>query len=186
MLRHTKYLGISMTLRRNRRLLVFLIYAAFVALIAVHAKRHAIAGFQDLGFLVMLGMMLTGKFAFGYLVPMYPFSRNAATVSTVPEVKSLMHPERNAKFRDEERDPEPPDEREIVVRNRAYYLAFNVILAYSLAVWCAGALLTDARFVDQTTAAWGAYAFLPVVVMALTLPQAIILWSEPDVIEEPA
>ena len=178
MLRHTKYLGISMTPQRNRRLLVFLIYAAFVVLIAVHAMRHAIAGFQDLGFLVMLGLMLTGKFAFGYLVPMYPFSRNAARVSDVPEVNSLMHPERNAKFRDEE--------REIVVRNRAYYLAFNVILAYSLIVWCAGAFLTDARFVDQTTAAWGAYAFLPVVVMALTLPQAIILWNEPDVIEEAA
>lgn len=184
MLRHTKYLGVPMTQQRNRRWLVSVTYAAFVALIGVHTRRHAIAGFQDLGFDFMIGLMLTSKFAFGYLVPMYPFSsKAAASVSAVPEVKSLMHPERNANFRDEERDPDPLDEREIIVRNRAYYLAFNVVMAYSLIVWCAGAFLTDARWIDQTTAAWGAYAFLPVVVMALTLPQAIILWSEPDLLE---
>jgi hypothetical protein len=187
MLRKTKYLGISVAPQRNRRLLVLFTYAAFAVSIVVHAMRHPSAGFGDLSFDVLLCLLLTSRIAFGYLVPTYPFSYSAARVSSVPEVKSLMHPERNEKYRDEERDPEPPDERDIVIRNRAYYLAFNAILAYSILIWVVGSFVTDPKFSKHfNLGSLTQYGLLPILVMATTLPQAIILWSEPDVIDEPA
>lgn len=187
MLRTTKYLGLSMASRRNRRLLVIATYGAFALSIAVHAIRHPSGRFGDLGFDVLLCLLLTSRIAFGYLVPTSPFSHNAASVSSVPEVKSLMHPERNAPFRDEERDPEPLDERDIIVRNRAYYVAFNAILGYSILAWLVGSFLADPKFSNRFDLGFlTQYGLLPILVMATTLPQAVILWTEPDVIEEPA
>lgn len=187
MLRNTEYFGISMTARRNRRLFVMIVYLGFASLVMTHAFRHHGANFNDLGFYVLICVVLAGRAAFGYLVPVYPFSYNAVRVSAVPEVKSLMHPERNDRFRDEERDPAPPDERDIVIRNRAYYIAFNALMIYTLAISIVAGFLSDPQFSGRVPlAAIAPYTLLPALVMVTTLPQAIILWTEPDAFEEPA
>jgi hypothetical protein len=186
MLRNTQYFGISMTTQRNRRLLVIITYVGFAALVLVHALRHH-GNSADLTFFVLICVLLAGRAAFGYLVPVYPFSIRAASVSAVPEVKSLMHPELNERFRDDERDPEPPDEREIVVRNRAYYVAFNTVMVYTLALSIVGGFASDPQFSSRLpVAAIAPYALLPILLMATTLPQAIILWTEPDLPADPA
>jgi len=181
MLRNTEYFGISMSAQRNRRLFVLVTYFGFASLVLVHALRHP-GNSAGLGFFVLICILLAGRAAFGYLVPVYPFSYTAASVSAVPEVKSLMHPERNERFRDEERDPAPPDERDIIVRNRAYYVAFNTVMVYTLALAVVGGIVSDAQFSKRLpVGAIAPYALLPILLMATTLPQAIILWTEPDV-----
>ena len=186
MLRNTEYLGISMATQRNRRLLVILTYAGFASLVFVHAIRHRGNG-TDLSFFVLICILLAGRAAFGYLVPVYPFSYSSAAVSAVPEVRSLLHPERNEAFRDQERDPAPPDERDIVVRNRAYYVAFNSVMVYTLALAMVGGFVSDPQLSRRLPVATLApYALLPILLMATTLPQAIILWTEPDLLDETA
>jgi hypothetical protein len=186
MLRNTEYFGFSMAAQRNRRLLVIITYLGFSLLVIVHAFRHR-GNSADLTFFVFICVILAGRAAFGYIVPVYPFSYSAASVSAVPEVKSLLHPERNEPFRDEERDPAPPDEREIVVRNRAYYLAFNTVMVYTLALAIVGGFVSDPQFSSRLpVGAIAPYALLPILLMVTTLPQAIMLWTEPDVLAEPA
>ena len=185
MLRNTQYFGISMAPRRNRRLFVMVTYLGFASLVIVHAFRHHAANFNDLGFYVLICILLAGRTVFGYLVPVSPFFYTAAHVSAVPEVKSLMHPERNEPFRDEERDPAPLDERDIVVRNRAYYLAFNALMVYTLAVSIVAGFVSDPKFSSRIPAvAIAPYTLLAALLMVTTLPQAIMLWIEPDVPDE--
>jgi len=80
-------------------------------------------------------------------------------------------------------DAAPADERDIAVRDRAHYLALSVIrlvaLLLALVVWAA--ILLRAHWLPGV-AALGCYALL---ILAMTLPQAILLWTEPDLISDP-
>lgn len=67
------------------------------------------------------------------------------------------------------------DERDLMVRNRAYFYAFRFIAIYSALLWIAYS------FVTRISLQAAALLLLPLIVMAITLPQAVVLWTEPDV-----
>jgi hypothetical protein len=127
-----------------------------------------------------------GGFAFGGLIK--PFSGKPPRRSEAPPPFLLLalrvyQPEPNEnQYRN--------DEREIDQRNRAVYKAYQALMIAVLAVWLLMNFRTniprllerlsipiDSLLYGLTTAA---------IMLALTLPQAILLWTEPDMEEEPA
>jgi hypothetical protein len=70
----------------------------------------------------------------------------------------------------------------VAVRNAAYFQAYRAVVVYSVVVWLASPMVykvsasTALRLIQLVT--------MSLVAMALTLPQAVILWTEPDVPEE--
>jgi hypothetical protein len=80
------------------------------------------------------------------------------------------------------RGQDQPDEREVAIRNAACFQAYRVLALYSLAVYIAASLI----FELPTSVAVRVMEVLamPLLGMALTLPQAALLWREPDVPEE--
>ncbi|MEJ2009403.1 MAG: hypothetical protein P8Z30_14825 [Acidobacteriota bacterium] len=80
------------------------------------------------------------------------------------------------------RDPVDPDEREMAIRNAAYYRSFRIIRAYSITLVLAIPLWQDLGL-PIPRQSW-MVAFLLLAFVGVTLPQAVILWTEPDVPEE--
>lgn len=63
------------------------------------------------------------------------------------------------------------------MRNAAYFEAYRVLALYSF-------LLVIFALSGSSTASVLPPLAMPLLVMALSLPQAVILWTEPDVPEE--
>jgi hypothetical protein len=80
------------------------------------------------------------------------------------------------------RDPDQPDERDMAVRNAACFSAYRVLALYSLAIYSATCLSFDLR--ASVAVKVLELLTMPLLGMALTLPQAELLWREPDVPEE--
>lgn len=168
MFRTTMFAGISFTSQRNRRALVVITYL----LIVVSA--------------VLLGVTQGMKFA-APLWLIFVFSGVSRWIfgSLVPE-ESL--PERKEKPVDlglaatGPRRESQVDEREIAVRNDAYFQAFRVVAGFSLFVFVLVAMMQDPTFWPKLNVLQVFVAVL--VVLVLTLPQAILLWQHPDLVEE--
>jgi hypothetical protein len=84
------------------------------------------------------------------------------------------------------RNKDEPDEREVAVRNAACFEAYRALAVYSfaigLAIWAAWPLFISLN--ASTVVRVLQLLFMPLLAMALTLPQAVVLWMEPDVPEE--
>jgi hypothetical protein len=74
------------------------------------------------------------------------------------------------------------DERELAVRNAAYVTAYRAVAVYS--VFESLALIYSSELSASTARLLRLWLFIPLVGMVLTLPAAVILWTEPDVPEE--
>lgn len=75
-----------------------------------------------------------------------------------------------------------PDERDIAVRNTAYFRAYRVLAYYSiLSFFTAGALMESSTMTKLVRLGAAEVLFFVLLMMATTLPQAILLWTEPDV-----
>lgn len=76
------------------------------------------------------------------------------------------------------------DERELDQRNHAHYLAYQGMGIAVLFLW----FLSSMRIIKSSLVAWIPISFdqmyyaltLLVLMLFLTLPQAILLWTEPD------
>jgi hypothetical protein len=174
MLKTPEVLGFSMVHRNHRRWLVVVTYVTFLALMAALTIILPPMRGQS-GTVMMMCLILAynvvSRGVFGGLVK----------DTVLPEVRggemtSLgLTPARR-------RGEDEPDERDVAVRNAAYFQAYRAVAVYSMVVWVASAMVyevsasTALRLIQLVT--------MPLVAMALTLPQAVILWTEPDVPEE--
>jgi hypothetical protein len=152
--------GISMVSRERRRWLVVLCYAALLLLILLSfAASPDSAGFILVFFAVLAGIYI--------LVILHTLAKDTVLPGQegILGLNTLFH-------------KSGPDERQVAVRNAAYYRAYRVVAAYLLIMgptfgWVAG------------EAAWYKVLLelhaLSFFVLVLTLPQAIILWTEPDI-----
>jgi hypothetical protein len=70
----------------------------------------------------------------------------------------------------------------VAVRNAAYFAAYRGLAVYSIIVWAA--LPSIFEFSASTALLLLQLLVMPLLAMALTLPQAVVLWTEPDVPEE--
>ena len=77
-----------------------------------------------------------------------------------------------------------PDERELAVRNHAYFKAFRVVAGYSILVFAIVAMMQDPTFWPGLNVNVLQVFAAVLIVLVLTLPQAILLWQHPDLVEE--
>jgi hypothetical protein len=173
MLRTPEILGFSMVRRNNRRWLVVVTYVTFLALMAALTIILPPTRGQNATVLMclILAYNVVSRGVFGSLVKdtVLPQMRGG-------EITSLGLTPRRRRGDDE------PDERDVAVRNGAYFQAYRAVAVYSIVIWIASSVVcevsasTALRLIQLVT--------MPLVAMALTLPQAVILWTEPDVPEE--
>jgi hypothetical protein len=175
MLRTPVFLGFSMVRRDSRRRLVVVTYAILLAMMAVmivvcrSAPRTRVAGFASsfaftLAFIVVI-LRIFGRLAKDTVLPQMRGS----------EITSLG-------LTPQPRREEDLDERELAVRNAAYFKAYRVVAVYSIIAWIAMIYSFDlSASIALSLMLW---LFIPLLTMILTLPPAVILWTEPDVPEE--
>jgi hypothetical protein len=171
MLRTPAFLGFSMVRRTNRRLLVATTYAILLALMAtviiiLPSGRRDDAIWMCL-FLAYFGV---SRAILGRLVEdtVLPVSRGAGLISL--------------RLAPRHRGEDEPDERDVAVRNAAYFEAYRALAVYSIALWVASPLFFSMS--GSTSFRLLLLLTMPLPAMALTLPQAVLLWNEPDVPEE--
>lgn len=172
MLRTPAFLGFSMERRNNRRLLVATTYAIFLVLMAtviiiLPSGRQPNAVWMCL----VLAYNVVSRAILGRLVKdtVLPELRGGGLTSLG------LAPGRR-------RGEDEPDEREVAVRNAAHFEAYRALAVYSIAIWVASPIFIS---LTASTAVRGLQLLImPLLAMALTLPQAVVLWTEPDVPEE--
>jgi hypothetical protein len=166
-----KIFGISMVSRERRRRLVVLCYTALSLLILL----DFIVSSSEARFMLVLFAMFAG-----ICIKFVIFNRLAKDavlpmVDIRPISLGLSHNALSYKNR-------LPDERQVAVRNAAYYRAYRVIAQYFFLIMPVASLIVA----KEATLKEVLFAFvaLSFIVLFFTLPQAIILWTEPDIPEE--
>ncbi len=172
--------------RRNRRVMVVAVYLAIAAMPLAQALTHPTELYRNVGFMVPLILLLVARNVFGAIVPAHTWDDRRFEMADTRgvDIVSVTNPERNQKIKQIPIDPEP-DERDIAVRNSIFFTAFKGIAAYSVLLWLATTAFLNPH---MPYGIYGMviiqYAMFPLMVMACTLPQAMILWDEPDLPEE--
>ena len=172
MVRTPAVLGISMVSRDNRRLLVATTYATLLALMAAVILILPSRSLINAALMcLILAYDVVSRAIFGRLVKdtVLPELRGG-------ELTSLgLSPKRR-------RSESEPDEREVAVRNAAYFKAYRSLAVYTVAIWIASPYFFSLS--PSTSVRVLLLLTMPLLAMALTLPQAIVLWTEPDVPQE--
>jgi hypothetical protein len=156
--------GINLNPRRNRRFLASVLYLFIGFLFWLAIQRH-ISGIT----LFMVILLLINPFIFGDFM--------------------LWGKKYGGLLKPFHRDPERPnDERELAARDAAHFSAYTAVelLIFTILVlpdWLPARLLEHASPPEllfyTRTSLWGVLA------ISMTLPQAILLWREPDIESEP-
>jgi hypothetical protein len=174
-MKETSILGISMTRRSRRRMLVsavYLLLSLFVIFGVAFRWDNRLPRPGDfwLEGNILFVVLFTGvsRVIFGSLVEQTTFPTPTQEGRGLP--LSL--------FAQRRKSTDAPDERDLAVRNRAYFHAFRYIAAYSAILWMVYSALNS--LMTQISLSMAALLLFPLIVMATTLPQAVLLWSEPD------
>lgn len=167
MLRTPQVFGISMARRKSRRFLVAFTYAVMLALALTIC---IVPSSRDRGMFAGSAFALVCLLVFGKLVQQTgPLDLRGGEILSLGLVRR-----RHAQ--------DEPDEREVAITNAACFQGYRVLALYSIMVYAATWLSFDVpasagvKVLELLT--------MPLLGMALTLPQAALLWSEPDVPEE--
>jgi hypothetical protein len=176
MLRSPAFLGFSMVRRKSRRRLVVVTYAillAFMAvMMAVSTSAPRMIGGRSAGFMwcLILAYNVVCWSIFGRLA-----KDTVLPQIRVDEVTSLgLTPRPRSEY--------DLDERELAVRNAAYFTAYRAVAVYSIIAWMV--LIYSFELSASTALLLARWLVMPLLAMVLTLPPAVILWKEPDVPEE--
>lgn len=186
-MRNKKIFGLSMDQRSHRRRLVI---AAYTILAILLAAGWMLDRFRTTGFYIYLAAFLMNYFVFGGYGPYGLVRPFTGTAPRQPIPRSLVEVRLNlAGIR-----PAPEtadsrnDERELRIRDRVHYQAYQWICALLAVVWLV-AMSENGRsgFIPAALLPVLLYLIvLPGILLAVTLPQAIILWTEPDMEDETA
>jgi len=173
MLKTPVLFGFSMVRRKNRRLLVAATYAALLVVMATLSVARSRYMKLNILIWILLAVVLVSRGVFGSMVKHVMLTRRwDHTISLGLAARP-------------QRDEEDLDERELAVRNAAYFEAYRVLALYCFFFF---PFLVSSAFEPFSTSSFGRVVF-PLLGMLLfgiawTLPQAVILWTEPDVPEE--
>jgi len=171
MLNTPKILGISMAPQKNRRVLLTVMYAVLLAIAAAiivptWAARIPVVSVLVISFALYALIQIR---VFPKLLKVSEFGNRTGAM--------IVHG-----MKPGSPEMEEIDEREMAVRNLAHLQAFRIIHLYSVLIVIVFFLWYE---LDATTIfRFAAIALLLLQLMTFTLPQAIILWTEPDVPEE--
>lgn len=159
-----------MSSRRNRRALVVLTYAG-IAVLTVLMGVMAGASFQSPMWLVIIFSGVS-RGLFGAVVPQQTLRDRPQNV-----VEARLGLSASGQWVEA-----PADEREIGLRNAAYFSAFRVVTLYALVVWFTVLLMQDPKL--HMSPVILQVVTTPLIMLVVTLPQAILLWNHPDLLEE--
>jgi hypothetical protein len=177
---------LDMAARVHRRTLVVSIYVGLALLMTAlwFVDRWRTSGVYMIFATFLVNRLFLGGYNFGGLIK--PFNGKAPRQSPYAETPFLM-----LALRVYQPVPEKSeyrnDEREMHQRDRAHYQAYQGITVGLTALW----LLADWKMKAPRLLAWLPVSadvllyglVLIVIVAAVTLPQAILLWTEPDMDE---
>ncbi len=155
--------GISMASQNRRRWLVFFCYVVlWISIVLVFYSTSVAARF-------LLTTMMTFV---GSSIQFVIFFKLAG--DTVLPVQKVAEHHNLGLFRTPPSDRFKLDERQVAVRNAAYHKAYRIVAAYLL--------LIPIIFLSSTSSPKMFLAIYTLIVYGViyTLPQAIILWTEPD------
>jgi hypothetical protein len=181
---------LDMAPQMHRRTLVMLIYATLaLAMVGLwFLDRWRVTGVYMIFATILVNRLLLGGYNFGGLIK--PFSGKAPSqrVDPPPFLALGLRLYRPEPEQNEYRN----DERELQQRDHAHYsayqgLALGLVLIWLIADWQANAPRLLGWLFSWLPGGPAVYLYgltLAVVVVSQTLPQAILLWTEPDM-EEP-
>jgi MFS family permease len=159
----TRVFGIRIDRQSRRRALVVTLYLSYVALIAC----FALAGKSGIALLFTAGLLPAGLVLVGTFVAISQLALPYATEGTGAELRTV-------------------DERQIQVRDRAFYRGYQVLSAL-FGLWIVYEtiartsrldwLWVPSTFDEYQAIVWG------YLLISMTLPSAIIAWTEPDLEE---
>ena len=177
---------VDMAPRTNRRALVVLIYAGLAALMAGlwMVDGWHVTGVYLVFATILVNRLFLGGYGIGGLIK--PFNGKAPKRSEAPP-PFLMLALRVYQPAPEESEYRS-DERELRQHDRAHYQAYQVVTVAQVVVW----LLADWKLNASRLLAWVPVSadlmlyglVLAAIVVSVTLPQAILLWTEPDMAAE--
>jgi hypothetical protein len=177
---------IDMAPQARRRSLVVLIYATLAAAMACFwflDRWHTTAAYLILA-TIPINRFFLGGYNFGGLIKPFNGKRPRRSEAT-PNLLLLtlrIYPAEPAE------NEYQSDERELAQRDRAHYQAYPALTTAAMLLWLATNLQTNfssqlARISFPASAV--IYGFATVIpVLCITLPQAILLWTEPDLERE--
>lgn len=178
--------SVDMAPRTNRRALVVLIYAGMAALMA---GLWMVDGWHVTGVYLVFATIFVNKFflggyGFGGLIKPFNGKEPARSPANRAFLMLALHVYRPEPEESEYRN----DERELRQRDRAHYQAYQAITVALAGIW----LLANWKLNAKRLLAWVPVSadvmlyglVLAAVVVSVTLPQAILLWTEPDMEEE--
>jgi hypothetical protein len=176
---------VNLSLRRQRRALVVCIYAGLAVAMALLGvlDQWRTSGYYLVFLALGVNHFLLGGYGRGGLVR--PFGgqprseRVPSPVIPLGLYLRLTHAAPEGEWRS--------DEREVAARDRAHFQAYQCLSVAICVMWLLSGWATAKSAsvpVLHTIAAEVLYpAVLAAVVLMLTLPQAILLWTEPDMAE---
>lgn len=174
MITETTFLGLPLRTPAQRRTLVVLYYALLVSMAAIgaHARNLPVALLaQTFIFGGLLGGIRPGGPVKAYAEPRLPLG---GTEDTRPLVLGLTAATRLALGR---REWSPLDERETHQRDRAHYQAYRLLR------WCLGfgaaVYLLTWSYAPKRMEPEAPILLWFLLVFVLSLPQAVLLWTEP-------
>ena len=176
MIQQTKFLGIPLRTLENRRTLVVCYYVFLLVFATIPLARHKFMPEVLIIQTLTIGGMFGGIKALG---PVKPYSDSQLPVdgdtSPIQQLGLGAAPARV---------PSPSlDEREQAERDHAHYVAYR-ILRWSLTVitffiWFLSSVAPASLVNNGPTLLW------VLLVLVLSLPQSVILWTEPEPLPEP-
>lgn len=172
MIEQTKFWGMPLRTRRQRRMLVVGYYVLFAAIAGVGFWLGPKSWGDLIIFTLIVGGLLGG---ISYEAPVKAYEKLPVPLDQDgPQTLNLSGRRENRKWT-------PLDERERVERNQAHYTAYR-ILRWSLGLG-AGVYVLSLNW-TYSGARWDLGKQLPLlvwmlVVYVLSLPQAVVLWTEP-------
>jgi hypothetical protein len=175
MVKNPAFLGFSMVRRSNRRRLVAITYAILpgltvAAIIILPSLHHPLGGagiaFGLWGLFMVVSWSIFGRLAKDTVLP----QTRGGEMTSLGLTPRHHHGELDL------------DEREVAVRNAAYFTAYRAVAVCWFVVWIASlyALDLSAHTAGLLVSLLGLLLFEVI----FTLPSAVILWREPDVPEE--
>lgn len=182
---------VDMAPRAHRQLLVMATYAGLAVLFAAFwmIDRWRMTGAFMFFATLLVNRLLLGGYNVGGLVRPFVKVRRAEHVPTQPLMWLVMQ----RYVRDPKSDDVRNDERELQGRDRAHFQAYQWLCIALILIWWLADFNTvkSASLMHVPVLAWIAefgptllYGMvLLTIVLSQTLPQAILLWNEPDMEE---
>lgn len=184
-MRKTKILGLSMETRSARRRLIVAVYALLAALLA---GGWFLDQLHVTGTYVYFAAFFIGYFIFGGTGAyglIKPFTGKGPRNPPMPSSLVELHLAITGALPRPKPDEYRNDERELLLRDRAHYRAYPVLFAVIVFIWVI-TLWTPRMYSPALEHRLVLLLATAGILIAVTLPQALILWTEPDMEADPA